>query len=141
MHAEWTIKAAGKGKHVLCEKPGAVNYIEGKKIIDAVDAAGVFYMEGFMYRCHPQIPKLIELIKNKTIGDIISVESSFGFDMEKTIPDHRLFNKDLAGGGILDVGLYPISFSRLVAGAASGDKFLEPEFLNTEAKILSLIHI
>ena len=92
-------------------------------------------MEGFMYRCHPQIPKLIELLKNKTIGDITSIETSFGFDMGKTIPDHRLFNKGLAGGGILDVGLYPISFSRLVAGAASGDKFLEPEFLNAEAKI------
>ena len=88
-----------------------------------------------MYRCHPQIPKLIELIKNKTIGDIISVESSFGFDMGKTIPDHRLFNKDLAGGGILDVGLYPVSFSRLVAGAATGDKFLEPEILNADGKI------
>ena len=135
LHAEWTIKAAGKGKHVLCEKPGAVSYKEGKKVIDSVDAAGVFYMEGFMYRCHPQIPKLIELIKSKTIGDIISIESSFGFDMGKTIPDHRLFNKDLAGGGILDVGLYPISFSRLVAGAASNDKFLEPDFLNAEAKI------
>ena len=135
LHAEWTIKAAGKGKHVLCEKPGAVNYKEGKKVIDAVDQAGVFYMEGFMYRCHPQIPKLIELIKNKTIGDIVSVESSFGFDMEKTIPDHRLFNKDLAGGGILDVGLYPISFSRLIAGAAIGDKFLEPEILNADGKI------
>ena len=135
LHAEWTIKAAGKGKHVLCEKPGAVNYKEGKKVIDAVDQAGVFYMEGFMYRCHPQIPKLIEIIKNKTIGDIISVESSFGFDMGKTIPDHRLFNKDLAGGGILDVGLYPVSFSRLVAGAATGDKFLEPEILNADGKI------
>ena len=135
LHAEWTIKAAGKGKHVLCEKPGAVNFQEGKKVIEAVDEAGVFYMEGFMYRCHPEIPKLIELIKNKTIGDIISVESSFGFDMGKTIPDHRLFNKDLAGGGILDVGLYPVSFSRLVAGAATGDKFLEPEILNADGKI------
>ena len=135
LHADWTIKAAGKGKHVLCEKPGAVNYKEGQKVIDAVDAAGIFYMEGFMYRCHPQIPKLIELIKNKTIGDITSIESSFGFDMGKTIADHRLFSKDLAGGGILDVGLYPISFSRLVAGAASNDKFLEPEFLNAEAKL------
>ena len=64
-----------------------------------------------MYRCHPQIPKLVELIKNKTIGDVISIESSFGFDMGKTIPEHRLFNQDLAGGGILDVGLYPISFA------------------------------
>ena len=135
LHAEWTIKAAGKGKHVLCEKPGAVNYKEGQKVIDAVNAAGVFYMEGFMYRCHPQIPKLIKLIKNKTIADIISIESSFGFDMGKTIPEHRLFNKNLAGGGILDVGLYPISFSRIIASVGSSENFLEPEFLSAEAKI------
>ena len=92
-------------------------------------------MEGFMYRCHPQIPKLLELIKNKTIGDVDSIEASFGFDMEKTVPESRLFRKDLAGGGILDVGLYPISFSRLIAGVASGEKFLEPDFLSAEAKI------
>ena len=135
LHAQWTIKAAGKGKHILCEKPGAINFNEGKKIIDAVREAGVFYMEGFMYRCHPQIPKLVEIIKNKIIGDVISIETSFGFDMGKTIPDHRLFNKNLAGGGILDVGLYPISFSRLIAGVATGDKFSEPKFLDAEAKI------
>ena len=135
LHAEWTIKAAGKGKHILCEKPGAINFNEGKKIIDAVREAGVFYMEGFMYRCHPQIPKLVDIIKNKIIGDVISIETSFGFDMGKTIPDHRLFNKNLAGGGILDVGLYPISFSRLIAGVATGDKFSEPKFLDAEAKI------
>ncbi len=134
-HAEWTIKAAGKGKHVLCEKPGAVNYEEGQEVIDAVSEAGVFYMEGIMYRCHPQIPKLIETIKNKIVGEIISIESSFGFDMGKTIYEHRLFNKDLAGGGVLDVGLYPISFSRLIAGVASNEKFLDPEFLNAEAQI------
>ena len=92
-------------------------------------------MEGFMYRCHPQIPKLLEVIKNKTIGDITSIEASFGFDMGKTIPDHRLFNKNLAGGGILDVGLYPISFSRLIAGVATGEKFLEPKFIDAEARI------
>ena len=134
-HAEWSIKAAGKGKHILCEKPGAVNFIEGKKVIEAVKEAGVFYMEGFMYRCHPQIPKLVELIKNKTIGDVISIESSFGFDMGKTIPEHRLFNKDLAGGGILDVGLYPISFSRMVAGLANGKNFINPKNVTGNAKI------
>ena len=135
LHAEWTIKAAGKGKHVLCEKPGSVNFNEGKKIIEAVKEAGVFYMEGFMYRCHPQIPKLLEVIKNKTIGDITSIEASFGFDMGKTIPEHRLFNKSLAGGGILDVGLYPISFSRMIAGANLGKKFANPIKLEANAQI------
>ncbi len=135
LHAEWTIKAAGKGKHVLCEKPGAVNLNEGKKIIEAVKEAGVFYMEGFMYRCHPQIPKLLEIIKNKTIGEIELIETSFGYDTGKTIPESRIFNKELTGGAILDVGLYPISFSRLISGVATGEKFLEPNFINAEGRI------
>ena len=135
LHAEWTIKAAGRGKHVLCEKPGAVNLKEGKQVIQAVQEAGVFYMEGFMYRCHPQIKTLLKLIKEKKIGDIKSIKSSFGFDTGKTIPKSRLFDKELAGGAILDVGLYPISFSRLVAGVAGGKKFLNPIKLTGSATI------
>jgi len=135
LHAEWTVKAASKGKHVLCEKPGAVNLKEGKQVIQAVKEAGVFYMEGFMYRCHPQIKTLLKLIKEKQIGEIKSIKSSFGFDTGKVIPKSRLFNKELAGGAILDVGLYPISFSRLVAGVASGKKFLNPSKLTGSATI------
>ena len=135
LHADLSIRAAGKGKHILCEKPGAVNFKQGKKVIQAVQDAGVFYKEGFMYRCHPQIPALLELIKNKTIGDIIKITSSFGFDMTKVIPEHRLFNKNLAGGAILDVGLYPVSLSRMIAGVQSGKKFMNPIKLSAEAQI------
>lgn len=135
LHAEWSIKAAGKGKHILCEKPAAVNFKEGKKIIEAVRESGVFYMEGFMYRCHPQIKSLINLIKEKKIGDVINIKSSFGFDMGKTIPESRLFRTDLAGGAILDVGLYPVSFSRLIAGVAIGKKFINPLSIKGSAKI------
>ena len=119
----------------MCEKPGAVNFKQGEKVIQAVKDAGVFYKEGFMYRCHPQIPALLEILKNKTIGDITKIKSSFGFDMTKVIPEHRLFNKDLAGGAILDVGLYPISFSRMIAGMQSGKKFINPIKLSAEAQI------
>jgi len=135
LHAELSIKAAGKGKHILCEKPAAVNFKEGEEVIKAVTEAGVFYKEGFMYRCHPQIPALLDLIKNKTIGDIKKINSSFGFDMTKVIPQHRLFDKNLAGGAILDVGLYPISFSRMIAGANSGKKFANPIKLEANAQI------
>ena len=134
-HADLSIRAAGKGKHILCEKPGAVNFKQGEKVIKAVQDAGVFYKEGFMYRCHPQIPALLELLKNKTIGDIIKITSSFGFDMTKVIPEHRLFNKNLAGGAILDVGLYPVSLSRMIAGVQSGKKFVNPIKLSAEAQI------
>tara|TARA_Y100001970_G_scaffold292842_1_gene436103 strand:+ start:1033 stop:2076 length:1044 start_codon:yes stop_codon:yes gene_type:complete len=135
LHAELSIKAAGKGKNILCEKPGAVNLIEGQKVINAVRESGVFYVEGFMYRCHPQIPALIKLIKDNKIGKVNKVISSFGFDMKKVIPDSRLFDKNLAGGAILDVGLYPISFSRLIAGVANGKKFLNPYEIDADAII------
>ena len=108
LHAEWTIKTAGKGKHVLCEKPGAVNFKEGQQVIEAVRQAGVFYMEGFMYRCHPQIPALVNFIKEKKIGEVRNIKSSFGFDMGKTVPESRLFRTDLAGGAIL--GCIPFRF-------------------------------
>ena len=116
---------------INCKK----NFIQGEKVIQAVQEAGVFYKEGFMYRCHPQIPALLDLIKNKVIGDVKKITSSFGFDMKKIIPEHRLFNKDLAGGAILDVGLYPVSFSRMIAGANSGKKFINPKNITGTAEI------
>ena len=134
-HADLTIKAAGKGKHILCEKPGAVNFKEGQKVIEAVHQAGVFYKEGFMYRCHPQIPALIKILKENRIGTIQKIISSFGFDMGKTVPESRLFQKGLAGGAILDVGLYPISFSRLIAGIANKKKFINPKNITGKATI------
>ena len=134
-HAKLSIKAAGKGKHILCEKPAAVNFAQGKKVIDAVREAGVFYKEGFMYRCHPQIPALLDLLKSKIVGDVKKITSSFGFDMNKVIPEHRLFNKKLAGGAILDVGLYPVSFTRMIAAISSGKKFINPISIKAKAEI------
>ena len=134
-HADLSIRAAGKGKHILCEKPGAVNFAEASRVIEKIKEAGVFYKEGFMYRCHPQIPALINIIKQNTIGNIKHITSSFGFDMQKVISDHRLFDKKLAGGAILDVGLYPVSLSRMVAGAAIGKKFINPVAISAKARI------
>ena len=134
-HADLSIKAAGKGKHIICEKPGAVNFVQASKVIEKVKEAGVFYKEGFMYRCHPQIPALIKIIKKNSIGNIKKITSSFGFDMENIISDHRLFDKKLAGGAILDVGLYPVSLSRIVAGVAIGKKFINPISISAKARI------
>ena len=62
-HAEWTIKAAEAGKHVLCEKPMGLSAFEADAMIDAARKAGTFLGEAFMYRCHPQTAKLVELIE------------------------------------------------------------------------------
>ena len=72
-------------------------------------------MEGFMYRCHPQIPALLDLIKDKIIGDVKKITSSFGFDMAKIIPEHRLFNKDL-GGGVVKTEIHEIDFLASIFG-------------------------
>ncbi|MFT4185377.1 MAG: aldo/keto reductase [Rhizobium sp.] len=126
-HAEWAIKAIRAGKHVLVEKPIALSAYDAEAIYYEARKAGVFAGEAFMYRVHPQTAKLIELIKSGVIGDLRIIRSSFGFNMGTVKPEHRLFANETAGGGILDVGGYPVSMARLIAGAASGKPFLEPE--------------
>jgi len=125
-HAEWAIKAAEAGKHVLVEKPFALSAFETDAVFHAHRKAGTFAGEAFMYRLHPQARKLAELIQSGVIGDVRMIQSSFGFQMPKFMPEHRLFANDLAGGGILDVGGYPVSMARFIAGAAAGKPFLDP---------------
>jgi len=125
-HAEWAIKAAEHGKHVLVEKPLALSAFEVDAVFHAHRKAGTFAGEAFMYRLHPQTKQLGELIASGAIGEVRMIHSSFGFMMPKFMPEHRLFNNDLAGGGILDVGGYPVSMARFVAGAAAGRPFLDP---------------
>jgi predicted dehydrogenase/aryl-alcohol dehydrogenase-like predicted oxidoreductase len=125
IHAEWAIKAARAGKHVLCEKPIAVNHAQAMAIIDAAETAGVFVMEAFMYRCHPQTEKIVELVASGAVGQVRMIEASFGFNAPFDAQS-RLYSNALAGGGILDVGCYPVSMSRLIAGAAQGATFANP---------------
>src|SRR3954471_10300079 len=68
MHAEWAIRAAEAGKHILCEKPIGVNYAEAMAIVEAARRHDVFLMEAFMYRCHPQTRRLVELIRGGETG-------------------------------------------------------------------------
>ena len=126
-HAQWAIKAAEAGKHVLCEKPMGLTAFETDAMIHAARKAGTFLGEAFMYRLHPQTLRLVELVKSGAIGEVRMVKSSFGFAMPNFLPEHRLYANDLAGGGILDVGGYPVSMARLIAGAAAGKPFAEPD--------------
>ena len=125
MHAKWAVKAADSGKHILCEKPLTLNFPEAAAVVEAAKRNDVFLMEAFMYRCHPQTAKLVELIRERAIGDVNLIQATFsfhaGFD-----PASRLFNRELGGGGILDVGCYCTSMARLIAGAATGKPFADP---------------
>jgi predicted dehydrogenase len=125
-HAEWGIKAAEAGKHVLIEKPMALSAYDADAMFHAARKAGTFMGEAFMYRLHPQMHKLRELIQSGVIGEVRLIHASFGFAMPRFMPEHRLYANDLAGGGILDVGCYPVSMSRFVAGAAMGKPFANP---------------
>ncbi len=125
LHAEWAVKAARAGKHVLVEKPIGVNQYDALAIQDAAAAAGVFLMEAYMYRCHPQTAQLVELLRSKAIGEVRVIQATFSFQAGFN-PEGRLWSNALAGGGILDVGGYTTSIARLIAGAATGRPFADP---------------
>ncbi len=124
-HAEWAIRAARAKKHVLVEKPFAVNHAEAMAMLEAAVVNNVLMMEAFMYRCHPQTAKLVELLKENAIGEIRVINATFSFQAGFN-PEGRLFKNDAAGGGIMDVGCYTTSYARLIAGAASGQDFADP---------------
>jgi predicted dehydrogenase len=125
MHAEWALRAAQAGKHILCEKPLTMSAGEAEEVIEAARAAGIFLMEAFMYRCHPQTARLVELVRSGAIGRVRLVEAAFSFRVEWK-PDGRHLNPALGGGGILDVGCYCVSLARLIAGAMDGAAYAEP---------------
>ena len=124
-HVEWAVKAAEAGKHILCEKPIGLNYAEAMVMAEAASANQVLLMEAFMYRCHPQTAKLVELVRSGAIGEVKLVQATFGFNAGFNA-ESRLWSNAAGGGGILDVGCYAVSFSRLIAGAMSGQPFLNP---------------
>jgi len=134
-HTVWAIRAAEAKKHLLVEKPIAINHAEAMAIVEAAIANDVFLMEAYMYRCHPQTHKLVELIKSKAIGDVRVIQATFSFHAGFNA-EGRLFSNALAGGGILDVGGYCTSMARLIAGAATDKDFAEP----TEVKACGVLN-
>ena len=125
MHAEWAIKAADAGKHILCEKPMTMGWADTMTVIEAARRNDVFIMEAYMYRCTPQTVKLVELLRSGSIGEIRMIDATFAFNCGWN-PEGRLLNAELGGGGILDVGGYTVSMSRLIAGVALGKEVAEP---------------
>lgn len=114
LHAEWTIRAAGAGKHVLCEKPIGRNAAEARQIRDARDKYGVKIGEAFMVRTHPQWLRTKELVQGGRIGKLRSSAGYFSyFNADPTNVRNEL---ELGGGGLLDIGCYPVKTTRMVFG-------------------------
>jgi predicted dehydrogenase/aryl-alcohol dehydrogenase-like predicted oxidoreductase len=124
-HAELSIRALRAGKHVLCEKPAGMNAAEVIAVTEAAAQADRFFMEAFMYRCHPQIARVLEILAAGEIGALQHILTRFGFDAPFR-EGSRLYDPALGGGGILDVGGYPVSLARLIAGAAEARPFADP---------------
>jgi len=116
LHKPLTIDALRHGKHVLCEKPLAVNARECEEMIAAAEAAGRHLVEAFMYRYHPQMETAQDLVRNGAIGELRVVQASFRFNL--TRPDDVRFRPEWGGGALLDVGCYGVDISRLFLGDA-----------------------
>ena len=123
-HARLAIAALEAGKHVLCEKPLAPNYGSVMAMVAAAGDEDRSLVEAYMYRFHPQTRWVLDRVRDGEIGEITHIDAEFSFFAGARAG--RLFDPSLAGGAILDVGGYPISFARAIAGAASGVDFVEP---------------
>jgi D-xylose 1-dehydrogenase (NADP+, D-xylono-1,5-lactone-forming) len=121
LHAEWTIKAVEAGKHVLCEKPLALSVNEADAISAAARDHGKMVAEAFMYRSHAQTLKVREIVESGKLGKVKMVHGSFTFIM--TNPDDYRWNPEMGGGGLWDIGCYPLSFTRAALGAEPEEVF------------------
>jgi xylose dehydrogenase (NAD/NADP) len=120
LHREWSLRALAAGKHVLCEKPLAMNAEEAMTMSAAADAAGLYLMEAFMYRFHPRVRSFIEGLHRP-----VHVQASFGFPLNDKA-NYRL-QPELGGGALLDVGCYVVSVARWILG--------EPDHLLAQARL------
>ena len=132
-HARLAAAALEAGKHVLVEKPLTPNSGTTMALLDLAARSGKVLLEAYMYRFHPQTVRVLELVAEGAIGELVHVDASFAFDTGSR--SGRLFDTATAGGGILDVGCYPLSFARFVAGAAAGRPSLEPTSLTGRGTI------
>jgi predicted dehydrogenase len=113
LHHAWTLKALAAGKHVLCEKPLAVNEVQAQEMFDVARARGLLLTEAFMYRSHPLTRAVLAELPQ--IGPVKLIRASFCYRMNNIHGNIR-FSKELAGGALMDIGCYCVSFSRLIAG-------------------------
>lgn len=115
LHREWTIRAAEAGKHILCEKPLALNEREASEMVQACEKAGVHLAEAFMYRHHPRYDQIRSIIESGEIGTIRGIHSTFSFNNSGSSGNVR-FRKEWGGGALYDIGCYSISAARLLLG-------------------------
>ena len=118
LHATWAIAAARQGKHVLCEKPLALGKEEAEAMFAAARDNGVVLLEAYPWWFQPQTLDLLDLLQGGAIGDVRTVQASFGFTLANGGTGNIRMNPELGGGALLDAGSYTLSMIRLVMGEA-----------------------
>ncbi len=121
LHAEWSIRAMQAGKHVLCEKPFALNVAEVDQMIAASQQTGMVLAEAFMYRHHPQTKLVMDWVHSGKLGAIRHVSGVFSFKLDRE-SDIRLLEQQ-GGGSLFDVGVYPLSYAQAVFGGPPASVF------------------
>jgi predicted dehydrogenase len=114
-HVDDTITMLQAGKHVLCEKPFALDGAQARRMVDEARRRGLFLMEAIWSRFLPAYRALVDVVGSGRIGEPLLVEADFGF-RRSLDPDYRLFRADLGGGGLLDLGIYPLQLCTLLLG-------------------------
>ncbi len=130
LHAEWTRKAADRGKHVLCEKPLTPTAREAEELVAYCRSKGVKLMDGFMWPHHPRTAKLRAFLDGGGVGEVRRVGGAFTFLMDPLDPKNIRLQPDLAGGGLLDVGCYPVYGIRWAFGAEPVKAFAVARYLH-----------
>lgn len=114
-HAELTIKALENGKHVLCEKPMALSYRDAERMVEASKKHNTFFMEAFWTRFIPSVQDILQKINDGVIGKVNYLKADFAFHGSET-ENKRLFDKELGGGALFDIGVYPLFLSYIILG-------------------------
>jgi predicted dehydrogenase len=114
LHKEWAIRCAQAGKHVLCEKPIALNTAEAEEMLQAFRDTGLKFAETFQWRHHPQATRFLDLLRQNVIGEMRMIDAGFSFMLNR--PNDIRWKPEMGGGSLYDVGCYPISFARYITG-------------------------
>ena len=147
LHYYWIERCLKNKKNVLVEKPATLNFTEAKNLEKIFLKENLFFAEAFMYRYDPQIENIIKIIKENEIGNLLSMESSFGVNImtkkkffffkknRKIDKNSRLFNPKLGGGCVLDLGCYPTSLSLLISSLIKNIDYQDFKMKNLKKEI------
>lgn len=135
LHHKWVIQAAESGKHILCEKPAALNAEEALEMQQACQANNVLFMEAFMHYFHPQHERVKEIIASGEIGEVKAMHAAFSFNLPDNEKDNNIrMSSQKGGGSIYDIGCYAIHSIRNILRS-------EPETVHVHAKVDSNYHV